>query len=311
MGGRIWVESKENEGSEFKFTVRLKKGTPPLENKIMPLAIKDLAGKTAVIVDDNQTAREITKKYCVDIGLSVVFTASSAQEVLDYIKQAAAAGPFPDILLSDVRMEKMDGYQLVQGLRLLFPKSGMKFIAVTSDLWVGAAKKAETKGFHGYLSKPVFKEALANILGAVLGDQREQKKIITRHTANELAVKGIRILVAEDTKTNQVLIKAILNKWGCWVDFADNGKEALEKLKAGHYDICLMDLQMPEMGGLDAVRIIRGEISKNLPVIALTAAALDEDRLKCIEAGMTDYLAKPINVDLLKEKLIKYGRPVS
>ncbi len=310
MGGRIWIESKENEGSEFKFTVKLKKGTPLLENKITPLDKKNLAGKTVIIVDDNKTAQEIIKRYCLDIGLLVAFVASSAKEALSYLKQSAATGPLPELVLSDIRMEKTDGYQLVKELKTLFPSSGMKFIAITSDIYVGAAKKSEATGFHGFLSKPIFKEDLARVLAAVLGDTREEKKIITRHTANELSVKGMRVLVAEDTKTNQMLIKIILSKWGCVIDFANNGKEALEKLKAGHYDICLMDLQMPVMGGLEATQIIRREISKDFPVIALTAAVLDEDRLKCAEAGLTDFLAKPLNVDLLKEKLIKYGRPV-
>ena len=310
MDGRIWIEAKENEGSEFKFTLKLKKGTHPLEDKITPLDKKDLVGKTVVIVDDNKTAQEITRRYCLDMGLSVSFIASSAAEALNYMKKSGATRPLPELVLSDVQMEKMDGYRLVQELNLLFPKSGMKFIAITSDIYVGAAKKSEATGFHGFLSKPVFKEDLARVLATVLGDTREEKKIVTKHTANEFAVKGMRVLVAEDTKTNQMLIKVILSKWGCVIDFANNGKEALEKLKANPYDICLMDLQMPVMGGLEATQIIRREISKDLPVIALTAAVLDEDRLKCVEAGLTDFISKPLNVDSLKEKLIKYGRPV-
>ena len=284
--------------------------TPTLENKITPPDKKDLAGKTVVIVDENKTAQEITRRYCLDTGLLVAFIASSAAEALDYMKKSGATRPLSELVLSDVRMEKTEGYQFVVDLKALFPGSGMKFIAITSDLWAGAAKKSEMKGFHGYISKPVFKDDLAQVIGAVVGDQREEKIIITRRTADELAVKGMRVLVAEDTKTNQMLIKVILAGWGCLVDFANDGKEALEKLKSGQYDICLMDLQMPVMGGVEATQIIRREISKDFPVIALTAAVLDEDRLKCAEAGLTDFIAKPLNVDLLMEKLIKYGRPV-
>ena len=310
MHGDIWIESKENVGSEFKFTVKLKKGMSPLEENIMPLGKKSLAGKSVLIVDDIRIAQEITKKYCLDIGLSVAAVASSAEEGLNYMKQAAAAGRLPDIVLSDVRMEKMDGYQFVESLNALFPQAGIKCIAITSDVWTGAAKESEKRGFQGYLPKPILKGDLARVIGAVLGDERDEKQIITKHTANEIACKGMRVLVVEDTKTNQMLIKAVLTKWGCVIEFADNGQEGLEKLRTNVYDICLMDLQMPVMGGLEATQIFRREISKDFPVIALTEAVLDEDRLKCAEAGMTDFISKPINVDILKEKLIKYGRPV-
>ncbi len=310
MGGRIWVESKEHEGSEFKFTAKLKKGTLPVESKITPLDKKSLVGKTVFIVDDNEHALEITRRHCLDIGLSVVAVAMSGAEAFRFLTQAAADGCLPALVLSDIRMENMDGYELVQKLKEAYPKSGMRFIAVPSDIWAGSAKESEKCGFNGYLPKPVFKDDLARVIATVLGDQRDEKNIITRHRANELAFKGMRVLVVEDAQTNQLLIKAILNKWGCEVDFANNGKEGVEKLRANKYDICLMDLQMPVMGGLEATQIIREEISKDFPVIALTAAALDEDRLKCLAGGMTDYISKPIDVDMLKDKLIRYGRPV-
>jgi len=269
-----------------------------------------MAGKSVLVVDDIKVAQEITQKYCRDIGLVVDKVASSAEEGYNYLEKAAAAGKLPDIVLSDIRMEGMDGYQFIEKLCVRFPESAMKFIAITSDVWTGAAKESERRGFHGYLPKPIFKGDLERVIGAVLGDQRDEKRIITKHTANEIACKGMRVLVVEDTKTNQLLIKAVLNKWGCVIDFADNGQIGVEKLRTNAYDICLMDLQMPVMGGLEATQIVRREISKDFPVIALTAAALDEDRLKCTETGMTDFISKPINVDILKAKLIKYGRSV-
>jgi len=310
MQGKIWIESKAHEGSEFRFTVKMKLGVSPLEDNLNILDIKNLAGKKVVIIDDIQVAQEITAKYCAAIGLLVAKVLSSAEEGLSYLEESAKAGQFPDVVLSDIRMEKMDGYHFIEKLKALYPGSGMKYIAITSDVWTGAAKESQKRGFHGYLPKPIFKGDLARVIGTVLGDMRGKKKIVTKHTANEIACKGMRVLVVEDTKTNQMLIRSILTKWGCVVEFADNGQEGLDKLRANSYDICLMDLQMPVLGGLEATRILRREVSKDFPVIALTAAALDEDRLKCEEAGMTDFISKPINVDILKEKLIKYARPV-
>ncbi|MEI6126371.1 MAG: ATP-binding protein [Pseudomonadota bacterium] len=138
----------------------------------------------------------------------------------------------------------------------------------------------------------------------------EKNAVAPSPVEQEISCKGVRVLVAEDDKTNQILIKAILGKLGCPADIVENGQEALDRLKAEKYDICLMDLQMPVMGGLEAIKIIRNEISKDFPVIALTAAALEEDRKKCLADGMTDYLSKPINVDELKKKIAAYGKPM-
>jgi CheY-like chemotaxis protein len=259
-------------------------------------------------VDDNVTAREIMIKYCSDMGLSIADISSTALEAINRIRILGASRAFPNIILSDIRMAEMDGYSLIGELNSLFPGSGMKYIAVTSDVWIGAAKKTEKQGFHGFISKPVLKDDLRGVIAAVMGDERAQKTLITKHTVNELGVKGVRVLVAEDNVTNQMLMKAILGKLGCVFDLAANGREAVEKIRKGVYDICLMDLQMPEMGGIEAVRVIREEISKTLPVIALTAAVTEEDRKECDSAGMTDFLTKPINVDELKKKLSLYAR---
>ncbi|MBF0217590.1 MAG: response regulator [Candidatus Omnitrophica bacterium] len=309
MGGRIWVESEENTGSEFKFTLKLRKGVLPSEVNIIPVRKEELIGRTALIVDDNTEAREITKKYCGDMGLSVSFIATSAKEAIGFLSLQAKRGPYPDLILADIRMTEMDGYRLIEKLKELFPGSGMKYIAITSDIWIGAAKESEKKGFHGFIAKPVLKEELAGVIGAVLGDERAQRAIITKHTVNELGFKGVKVLVAEDNTTNQMLMKAVLGKLGCVFDLAVNGIEAVEKLRKGGYDICLMDLQMPIMGGIEAVRVVRAEISKTLPVIALTAAVTEEDRKECRDAGMTDFLAKPIVIDELKKKLSLYARP--
>lgn len=126
---------------------------------------------------------------------------------------------------------------------------------------------------------------------------------------HELVCKNMRVLVAEDAKTNRELVEIFLIEWGCQIDFAENGAEAVAKARVNKYDVCLMDLQMPKMGGLEAAQIIRREISKDLPIIALTAAATDEMKAACMSSGMTDCILKPINVADLKEKLIKHGRP--
>ena len=146
------------------------------------------------------------------------------------------------------------------------------------------------------------------MIQTVLGDQRSElhKQIVTRHMAEELACKGYKILVVEDNPVNQKLLQIVLKNLGCESDLAANGKEAIEKIKTRFYDLVLMDLQMPVMGGVEATQIIRREISKTLPIVALTAAALKEDEDKSLAAGMNDFIAKPVEIGKLKEKIAQW-----
>ena len=132
------------------------------------------------------------------------------------------------------------------------------------------------------------------------------KENILRHTVEELSLKGVRVLVVEDQETNQKLMKVFMDMFGCVTEYANNGQEAIEKMKSNPYDVCLMDLQMPVMGGVEATRIIRSEINKEIPIIALTAAAMKEDEIRALGSGMSDYLTKPIDYQELKELLLKW-----
>jgi CheY-like chemotaxis protein len=164
------------------------------------------------------------------------------------------------------------------------------------------------KGFDGYISKPFIRKELINVIKVVLGDKRKEKSnIITRHLAEEVLFKGMKVLVVEDNPVNMTLIEALLKKYGIIIDKASNGKEAVEKLRVNSsYDVVFMDRSMPEMNGIEATKIIRNDISKEIPIIALTAAVMQEDREQALDAGMNDFMEKPIKVDRLKEILEQY-----
>ena len=307
MEGKIWVESQENNGSEFIISIPYKEGKPTSRLPIKPLTREALKGKRVVCVDDHRHSLEILQRYCTDIGLEVVALATGAAEAIAKIDEIISKGERIDIILSDVMMPVMDGYGLSQKLRSNKGLKNTKIIAVTSDIRVGSASTAEESGFHAYLPKPVYREELTKVIATVMGDKRlEDKPIVTKHMANELSLKGIRVLAAEDNPLNQRLLKAHLQMFGVISDFVENGKEAIEKLKINSYDIVIMDLQMPVMGGDDATRIIRKEINPTIPIVALTAAVLPEDQKRCLDSGMNDYISKPIDVRVLKEKLIHW-----
>ncbi len=310
MGGSIWVESQEGKGSEFHFKIKLKKGQKIEREGIKPLTLSEMQGKEVLIVDDNKNSRDLLKRYCEEVGLKVVASVESGKRALRRIDQMIDDNNLVDLILSDIMMPEMDGHGLIAKIRANKKCKDIKIIAISSDIRLGEAQHAQEDGFNGFLPKPISRDALLKVITVVLGDNREQGSIVTRHMAEELACKGIKVLVVEDVLPNQALIKAYFQQFGCEGDYASNGQEAVDMLRSNidQYDLCLMDMQMPVMDGLEATRIIRKEISKDFPIIALTAAALKEDQDQCFKAGMTDYISKPIQTEKLKEKILEYAK---
>jgi CheY-like chemotaxis protein len=183
----------------------------------------------------------------------------------------------------------------------------MKIVAISSFAVKGAAAEIQKAGFDAFLPKPIINSELLSVMCTVLGDNRPDGQIITKHLASDLACKGIKVLVAEDNPVNRKLLQVLLKNLECKVHMSENGREAVEELKINTYDIVLMDNQMPVMGGLEATKVIRAEISKDLPVLGLSASVMKEDQEKGLTAGMSDYLTKPINPKKLKESLLKWS----
>ncbi|MBF0494282.1 MAG: response regulator [Candidatus Omnitrophica bacterium] len=306
IGGKIWVESEEGKGCEFIFTIPLALGDRSMTEGIDPVTFNALKGKRIIIVDDHQSNTDILRQYCRDAGMDVMRTYSGANEAWKGISGCMAAGDIPNVILSDIMMPDMSGNDLAKRIRDNYGFGKVKLIAVTSDVRLGTAQDAHESGFDGYLPKPVSREELLKVIATVLGDKRKDGWIITRHVAEELQCKGVRILVAEDTLANKMLMQEYLNMLEVNADFVNNGEEAIAKLKENQYDLCLMDIQMPVMDGITATRIIRQEISKDLPVIAVSADVMQEDKEKSAAAGLNDYLTKPVDLQKLKEIIVKW-----
>jgi PAS domain S-box-containing protein len=302
-GGKIWVESKEGKGSEFIFTLKLKAGDQSSTVGIQPLPFDKLKGKRVVIVDDKVVNRDLLQYYCEGAGMLISGVYEKPALAVDEIRLMCGGNDAPDIVLSDLMMPEMDGHQLAQSIKQI---RDIKLVVVTSDARIGTAKEAESYGFDGYIAKPFAREQFYKVLATVLGDMREDGPIVTRHMAEELSCKGVKILVAEDNIANRMLMEEYLQMLECEYDFVVNGQEAVEKLRGKDYDLCLMDVQMPVMDGLAATQIIRQEISKDFPVIALSAAVMQEDKEKGSAAGMTDYLNKPVSLQDLKAVIVKW-----
>ncbi len=307
MGGEIGVISKPGEGSEFWCTAIFKKAE---ESSREILSKHALEGTRILIVDDNFTNREILSIQFKAWGIKseVAQDGPSALKILyDSVNEEI---PF-QMAVIDMQMPGMDGETLGKILQSDEKLRSIKLLMMTSMGMRGDSKRMKEIGFSGYLTKPVRQSELFDALAVILGLSQKStgKTLITRHSLSEMKLDKFRVLLAEDNITNQMVAMGILKKTGIRVDAVANGREAVVALEQIPYDMVFMDVQMPVMDGLEATRTIRSSTSvrnKEIPIIAMTAHAMQGDRDICIEAGMNDYIAKPINPAAVSEALTKW-----
>jgi len=303
MGGRIWVESVEGEGSAFHFTAGLGVGKSP--EPAQATATIDLAGLAVLVVDDNATNRRILQEMLGNWGMSPI-VAESGAAALERAKQAE--NPFA-LILTDVNMPDMDGFTLVEQLRQgCDPAAKTQVVMLTSAGQRGDAARCRELGVAVYLTKPVGQSELFDAIARVLGSGESRSKpaaLITRHSLRE-GKRKLNVLLAEDNAVNQKLAARVLEKHGHQVTVTANGREALAALDRENFDVVLMDVQMPEMDGFEATAAIRERekrTGRHLPIIAMTAHAMQSDRERCLAAGMDGYIAKPIKGQELTDLL--------
>jgi signal transduction histidine kinase/CheY-like chemotaxis protein len=310
MGGQIGIDSVPGQGSTFRFTVWLTK--QPAAAHAAPLPRGSLPGRRLCIVDDNATNRRILEQYAADWGLQSA-TASDGYQALALMRDAATRGEPFDLAILDLQMPRMDGFELGRAITADPILAATRLVLLTSIGLQGQAEKAKQAGISAYLAKPVHRAHLYDCLSLIVdmhaksaadavddgSKSRSHDMLVTRHVLRETAVAArARILVAEDNIVNQKVAVCQLEKLGYRADVVANGLEAVEAVARISYALVLMDCQMPEMDGVEASAMIRkreGEQgSRRLPIIAMTANAMPADREQCRDAGMDDYLTKPV-----------------
>ena len=299
MGGEIRIESTPGKGSTFHFTVCLglaiEAGEEPA--RAGAATLQDLP---VLAVDDNATNRRILGESLRAWGMNPVL-AADGPEALDLLERAAQAGsPYP-LVIVDARMPHMGGFDLVECIKQNTLLASSAVMMLTSSGQRGDAARCREIGVSAYLTKPVgeseFLEAILRTLG-MRADKTEKPQLITRHSLRETR-KTLRVLVVEDNPVNQHLAVRLVEKQGHSVAAVSSGLEALAALEKESFDVVLMDVQMPDMDGFETTLAIRQkerETGTHLPVIAMTAHAMQGDRERCLEAGMDRYITKPVSV---------------
>ncbi|MBF0519715.1 MAG: response regulator [Nitrospirae bacterium] len=313
FGGSIWVESESGKGSTFHFTAGFLKSTNPdfaatSEEKI------ESRNKRILVVDSNNS----TNKKIADMIRSEGFqvdTATGGYEASGILNFSAQKH---NIVIVDFQLSDMDGFAFSKNMKTIEKLSQVKIIMLVSADLKEVDAQCRESGISGYVVKPIYKSDLIGILSKLIENwDNSEAPLLTRYMVKKSG-ESLQILLVEDNIVNQTLAIKLLQKNGVTPVLAENGRKAIEKLSKTRFDIVLMDVQMPEMDGLEATKHIRGakecEINKDVPVIAMTANALRGDRERYLEAGMTDYISKPLDADelyALIEKHSAYGQAMA
>jgi signal transduction histidine kinase/DNA-binding response OmpR family regulator len=307
MGGDVWVESEPGKGSLFHFTARVEKSE---NGQAKIFVFPSFFSRRILLLDRHQARRNLIQSILESAGI-LVTTVTEEEDVLSALKKSSDQGvPFH---LCFIDVQTPSGYEIGKKIR----QAGMADLPILS-LSVPSdqnSQKFREMGFSGFLNRPIHRERLFQLLERHFGEEKRGNElmrieVVKGQKAPDEVNRPIRVLMAEDNPVNQKMMAKMLEKLGCRVDTANNGIEAVERMDQFTYDLVLMDCQMPEMDGYSATSEIRRRegATGHIPIIAVTAHAMAEDRERCLKAGMDDYLSKPVQKEVVSEMIKKWVR---
>lgn len=317
MGGSIAVTSEVGVGTSFLIELGFERSVDASSSERR--APGALVGKRAACLDDNATNLWVLRKQLGAWGMRV----ETSEDANEFVDRLVAADARPDVVVLDFHMPGTNGLEVARDLRARDGFGDVPFLMLTSASFAGRADELRRAGVDARLRKPIKQSALENALRELCSDGKSPQLRLLPSSPNALAPsagirarrEGTRVLVVEDNAVNQRLARALLLKAGFQVDVAENGAVALERLEAEHFDVVLMDCQMPVMDGFAASREIRSREEsdagdRRIPIVAMTANAMEGDAERCLDAGMDAYLSKPISAELLYRTLDDWTKPL-
>jgi two-component system sensor histidine kinase/response regulator len=314
MHGRMWLDSEPGRGSTFHFTAAFERSTAPAV-KGRTSGPEALDGLRVLVVDDNATNRVILEEMLASWHMHPT-AVGDAESALAALRDADAAGARFDVVVSDCQMPDVDGFTLAKRIKHDARLAKTPFVMLTSMAHADDAARCRKIGIETCLTKPVKHSDLLDALATLFDvSTRRARPAAAPAKPSAVAKRKLRVLVAEDNTVNRKLVLTLLRRRGHEVTTVENGREAVAALqspRAGGFDVVLMDLQMPEMGGFEATQVIRDSErpgGRRMPIIALTAHAMQGDRERCLEAGMDGYVSKPIDVNELIAAVERFGAP--
>ena len=313
MGGQIGVDSVEGKGSTFWLTLPLQKR----QTRALPAPVdrSALRGLRVLVLDDNATNRALIRQQLGPYGLRVD-AVESGEEALRLLEAACADGSPYALVLSDLVMPGLDGFEFARRVKSNPALAACHLILLTSTSQRGQAAEAKAAGFAGFLVKPIREAQLLACVQSVLGfgaaegSVTEPPLVTGRQLAEAAAQARIRVLVAEDNPVNQKVAVLMLEGMGCRVDVVADGRDAVAAVRRTAYDVVLMDCQMPNLDGFQATAEIRRleQPGQRVPIVAMTANAMEGDRERCLASGMDDYVAKPVRRGQLEQTILRWAQ---
>src|SRR5262245_7656158 len=297
MGSRLWLESEPGKGSQFHFVARFELHRAASDAIVPSFEIRALR---TLVVDDNVTNRRILTEIIESLQMKVA-SAESAHTALEMLHRAATSGQPFHLVVTDALMPEVDGFTLAERIADTYKSAGPRVILLTSA-GAPALRGRRTKLFAATLAKPVKQSDLLDAIVTVFATPARRARTKDAPVSTRGSVAALRVLVAEDNPTNQKLVCALLEQKGHQITVVNNGRLAVERATAGSFDVILMDVQMPEMSGLEATALIRAQekdTGLHVPIVALTARAMAGDREQCFAAGMDGYVSKPVRANEL------------
>jgi CheY-like chemotaxis protein len=310
MKGNIWVESIKGKGSTFHFTAEFEPGNP-VNHDLCSNLPNELGIRNILIIDDNSTNSLILKNTLEPLGF-ICTISSSGKEGLERLYKSLNEGNLYSLILLDYHMPEMDGFEFAEKVRSDKRYDAVKIIMMSSITEKDDINKRDRRAINSYLKKPVLQRDLLQTIMYTFKEIPLEKNGLGQNEPEIIHGRKLRILLAEDNIINQkVATSLLIKKWGHDVTIANNGLEAVRAIEQSDYDIVLMDIQMPDMDGMEATRLIREsdarQRNKTIPIIAMTAHAMKGDKEKFLDAGMNDYISKPINVNEFISIIKKYS----